>query len=331
MRDRLTRRAFIHDVVAITGVISLPGCAYRAAPQRMPRVGFMTGNIPSLVAAFQDEMRRLGYVHGKTIHLENRLARSNTNDTSVHVAELTSLDLDFIVVAALPQALAVRRADPAMPMVIITCPGMVSNAFAATLERPGGIYTGMDELPPGVTEKRLQLLKEAAPSIVRVALLSTTPGNGGHETQLAEARTASAALGFAVKPYRARSLPELRTALESIANDDMEGLLNFQGGLSLEHRTLIVGFVEEQRIPAIYQSEFFVDAGGLMSWAPDIHEQYRMGARYADRIIRGESPGDIPVQYPGRYSLTLSAPAAARIGFRLPPSLTGKADRLLSQ
>jgi putative ABC transport system substrate-binding protein len=296
----------------------------------MPRVGFMSGNLPSLVAAFQDELRRLGYVDGKNIHVESRLARPNTTDTPAHAAELASLGLDFLVVAALPQALAVRRANPALPMVIITCPGMVSNGFAATFERPGGIYTGIDELPPGVTAKRLQLLKEAVPGVVRVALLSTTPGVGGHETQLAEARDASTGLGVTVQPYRATSLPELRTALESIAEDNVDGLLNFQGGLSLEYRALIVEFLDAHRMPAIYQSEFFVAAGGLMSWAPDIHEQYRMGARYAHQIIRGANPGDLPIQYPGRYYLTVNTAAAARIGLWLPPSFTAKADKLLS-
>ena len=101
------------------------------------------------------------------------------------------MDLDFAVVVALPQALALRQASPKMPMVIITCPGMVSNGFAKTMERPAGIYTGLDESPPGVTRTRLQLLQRAAPLISRVALLSTTPGRGGHETQLADAEAAA--------------------------------------------------------------------------------------------------------------------------------------------
>jgi putative ABC transport system substrate-binding protein len=291
----------------------------------------MSGNEPSLVAAFEDELRKLGYARGRNLHLEIRLARPNTTDTSVHAAELASLGLDFIVAAALPQALAVRAANPAMPMVIITCPGMVTNGFAQTLERPGGIYTGMDELPPGVTTKRLQLLQRAAPAVSRVALLSTTPGKGGHETQLNEAQIAAAAIGVAVKPYRATSLAELKASLGSIVQDGMNGLLNFQGGLSLANRELIVQFTEANRLPAIYQSEFFVDAGGLMSWAPDQLEQYRMGARYADRIIRGEKPADLPILYPRPYFLTINAGAAERIGLKLPPAFIAEAERVRSQ
>jgi putative ABC transport system substrate-binding protein len=289
----------------------------------------MSGNEPGLVAAFLEELRQLGYTPGNNLTLEARLARPNTNDTALHAAELSSLGLDFVVVAALPQALAVRRTNPAMPMVIITCPGMVSNGFARTLEQPGGIYTGIDELPPGVTALRLRLLKEAAPAVSRVALLSTTPGVGGHETQLTEAVEAGGEIGVTVRPYRAQTLAELRTALDSIAGDGIDGLLNFQGGLSLANRSLIVDFVATHRIPAIYQSELFVDAGGLMAWAPDQYEQYREGARYADKIIRGARPGDLPVLYPGKYFLTLNRLTAARLEMDISPSFAAKVHRMV--
>src|SRR6185436_2312379 len=132
---------------------------------------------------------------------------------------------------------------------------------------------------PGVTRKRLQLLKRAAPSISRVALLSTTPGRGGHETQVADAEQIAKELGLAVKVYRASSVAELTPALDAIRSDGMNGLLNFQGGLSLANRQMIVDFAAAFRLPAVYQSAFFVESGGLMAWAPDQREQYRTGAR----------------------------------------------------
>jgi putative ABC transport system substrate-binding protein len=183
---------------------------------------------------------------------------------------------------------------------------MVSNGFAESLERPGGIYTGMDELPPGATRHRLQLLKRAAPSVSRIALLSTTPGRGGHETQLADAQRAASDLGFRVKAYRASSLSGLTTALESIRTDQMNGLLNFQGGLSLANRQTIVDFAAAHRLPAVYQSLFFVESGGLMAWAPDQRDQYRLGTRYADQILKGKKPDDLPVQHLEPYQLHLN-------------------------
>jgi putative ABC transport system substrate-binding protein len=239
------------------------------------------------------------------------------------------MDLELILAAALPQALEIRKNNPQMPMVIATCPGMISNGFAKTLKRPGGHYTGMDELPPGVTAKRLRLLKTAAPNVSRVALLSTTPGTGGHEAQLADAVETAKSLGVTVKPYRASTLKELETALAAIVDDGMNGLANFQGGLSLANRQLIVDFAAKNRLPAVYQASFFVEAGGLMAWAPDQEEQYREAARYVDRILKGAKPGDLPVHYPSRYDLIIGKSAAERIGLVLPPKLVAQANRVL--
>jgi putative ABC transport system substrate-binding protein len=325
-----TRRAFLADVARFGVALPLIDGARDTTQPRRPRIGFMSGVYPSLISSFEDEMRTLGYSPGQNIHIEIRIGRPNTNDLMVHAAELGAMDLDFVVVAALPQALVMRQVNPRMPMVIITCPGMVSNGFAESLERPGGIYTGMDELPPGVTRKRLALLKRAAPSVSRVALLSTTPGRGGHETQLADAEAAARDLGFSVKVYRASSVGEITSALDAMRSDRMNGLLNFQGGLSLANRQMIVDFAAANRLPAVYQSLFFVESGGLMAWAPDQRDQYRLGARYADQILKGRKPGDIPVQHPEPYRLHLNTKAAAAIGLTLPADLVAEAETVLS-
>jgi ABC-type uncharacterized transport system substrate-binding protein len=325
-----TRRMFLAGMARFSAVLPLIHWSRAMAQQRVPRIGFMSGAEPSLIASFEDEMRKLGYAPGKDIHVELRVGRMYTSDTAAHAAELGAMDLDFVVAAALPQALAMRQANPRMPMVIITCPGMVSNGFAESLERPGGLYTGMDELPPGVTRKRLQLLKRAAPSVSRVALLSTTPGRGGHETQLADAERSAPELGISVKAYRAGSISEITTALAAIRSDQMDGLVNFQGGLSLANRQMIIDFAAAHRLPAVYQSLFFVESGGLMAWAPDQRDQYRLGARYADQILKGKKPGDIPVQHPEPYRLHLNRSAAAAVGLTLPADLLAEADKVLS-
>jgi putative ABC transport system substrate-binding protein len=324
-----SRRTLLADMARFTAALPLIDWSRHLAQPRVPRIGFMSGAEPSLISSFEDEMRRLGYALGTNIRIEKRIGRPNTNDSTVHAAELGAMDLDFVVVAALPQALVMRQANPRMPMVIITCPGMVSNGFAATLERPGGIYTGLDELPPGVTRKRLQLLKRAAPAVSRVALLSTTPGRGGHETQAADAEGAARELGFTVKVYRASSLGEINAALAALRSDQMNGLLNFQGGLSLANRQVIVDFAAAHRLPAVYQSHFFVESGGLMAWAPDQREQYRVGARMADQILKGKKPGDIPVQHPQPYGLHLNQRAAAGLGLMLPADLVAEAETVV--
>jgi putative tryptophan/tyrosine transport system substrate-binding protein len=332
MTDQLTRRAFVRDLIVLGGAAPLIAAgADQTRPPRLRRIGFMVGaGYPPLVTALMDELRKLGHVEGENIVVETRLSRPNSPDIATQAAELAHMDLELIVAGSLPQALEVRKANPAMPMVIATCPGMVSNGFAQSLEHPGGNVTGMDELPPGVTTKRLTLLKTAAPKVSRVALLSTTPGRGGHELQLADAQQAAPALGIEVKPYRAASLAELKQALAASVADGMNGLLNFQGGLSLANRQLIVDFAAEHRLPAIYQATLFAEAGGLMAWAPDLENQYRMAARFVDKILKGAKPGDLPIEHPPHYYLTIHSGAAQKLGLTLPAALLAQAHRVLA-
>lgn len=331
MTSIYSRRSFVKSLGLFCGALPLMARAQQGRAPRVKRIGFLSGAVPTLIKAFEEELRRLGHAEGKNLVIEKRISRPNTSDLVEQAAELARMDFDLIVAAALPQALEVRKANPDMPMVIATCPGMVSNGFAKSLKRPGGIYTGMDELPPGVTARRLRLLKTAAPEVSRVALLSTTPGRGGHETQLADAEKTAKSLRLTVKPYRATSLKELEAALAAIINDGMDGLMNFQGGLSLANRQLIVDFAAKNGLPAIYQATFFVEAGGLMAWAPDQEEQYREAARYVDRILSGAKPGDLPIHYPSRYYLIINKSAAQGLRLDLPPKLVAQADRVLPQ
>ena len=324
-----TRRSFVRGVGLFGCALPLAALAQRIHSPRVRRIGLLSGAVPSLIKAFDEEMLKLGYVEGENIRIEKRISRPNSPDLIEYAAELARMDLELIVAAALPQAIELRKNNPNMPMVIATCPGMVSNGFARSLKRPGGIYTGIDELPPGVTATRLRLLKTAAPKVSRVALLSTTPGRGGHEVQLADAERAAGSLRLIVKPYRAASLKELETALATISSDRMDGLANFQGAVSLANRQLVVDFAAKNRLPAVYQSAFFVEAGGLMAWAPNQEGQYRMAARYVDKILRGAKPGDLPVSHPGRYYLSINKSAAQAIGLALPSALVAKADRVL--
>jgi putative ABC transport system substrate-binding protein len=327
----VSRRAFVRDVLSILSAGSLvAACTHHVRRAKLRRIGFIVGaGYDPFFAAFMDELHSLGYREGADITIETRFARPNTSDTSRMSGELAHMDLELIVAGALPFGLQLRAANPAMPMVLATCPGMISNGFAQSLEHPGGNVTGVDELPPGVTAKRLTLLKTAVPALSTVALLSTTPGRGGHEAQLADAEQTAKTLGIRVKPYRAASLAELHNALAAIVDDKMDGLLSFQGGLSVSSRQLIVDFAAEHRLPAIYQATLFAEAGGLMSWAPDLQNQYRIAAQYVDKILRGAKPGDLPIVHPPKYYLTIHASAARRLGLSLPPALLAQADRVL--
>ena len=289
------RRSFVRSLAGFGCAALLFPPASRAQNPRVRRIGLVIGDDPDGGGvAFRETLRALGYAEGQNLYIQ---ARENAPADSA--TELARMDLELVVAQALPYALAARAANPAMPLVIVTTPGIVSNGFAKTMERPGGNATGIDELPPGVTAKRLELLKIAAPAASKIALLSTTPGRGGHETQFADAREAAARLGLVVKPYRATTAEELQRAFGSIAGDGMNGLLNFQGGLSVRNRQPIADFAAKYRIPAIYQATMFATrAGGLMTWAPDLTEQHREAARYVAQILKGSNPGDLPSVIP---------------------------------
>lgn len=325
------RRRFVQNIAVIGGTLPLLACVHKIRSSGPPRVGFIIGaGYDANVAAFKEELRQLGYDEGENLIFEERISQPNSNDLPLMAAELTGMRVDVIVAASLPIALAVRNANPQMPMVVATCPGMVSNGFAQSLEHPGGNVTGLDELPPGLTKRRMELLKAAAPGATRIALLSTTPGSGGHEAQMADAVEAAGSLGVQVKGYRVRTFEELAPALRAIAADGMQGLVNFQGGLSLTNRHMIVDFAIDHRLPGIYQATLFAEAGGLMAWAPDLIEQFRIAARFVDQILRGARPGDLPIKHPERYYLTINARTATRIGLELPPALLAQAHRVLT-
>ena len=217
----------------------------------------------------------------------------------------------------------------AFPVAFRTSPGMVSNRFAKSLEHAGGNVTGMEQLPPGVTAKRLTLLKTVAPSISRVALLSTTPGNGGHETQAADAEQAAASLRISVKVYRATSLPELETALASIASDDIERTREFPGRPVNREPSDDRRFRRAASHPSGVSGD---DTYGTRrsSWAPDLVEQQRIVTSYVDKILKGAKPGDLPIRYPPGYAWTSNLVAAKGLELALSPSVLAQADRVIS-
>ena len=320
----LSRRAFTALAVA-SGTSLTCGCLHRPRA-RLARIGFAIGDgFPTLVEAFRSELTRLGYVEGQNLVLEERISRA-PGDGSRQLRELAAMNLDVIVVAALSFALELKAMGTSTPVVVATTPGFVANRLAQSFQRPGGNFTGIDELPPGLTAKRLRLLTTAAPHMRKVALISTTPGSVSHGIQLADAEDEASKLGVVVRAYRAASRSELEQTLAAIAADHMEGLVNFQGGLSLSNRELIIVFAKRYRMPAIYQSKLFVESGGLMALSPNQEEQFRTAARYADRVVRGAKPGDLPLQYPGRYYLSVNLGAATAIGLQLPQDVLQRAD-----
>jgi putative tryptophan/tyrosine transport system substrate-binding protein len=330
MKNITTRQEFLRTLSLLCAAPLLSSNADYFNQKSLPKIGFLSGaGVLHLEKVFMDELKLLGLNEGENIHVEIRLARPNTGELVLMAEELAKMDLALIVVASLPIALEVRKRNPKMPMILCTCPGMVSNGFAETLEHPGGIYTGMDELPPGVTATRLQLLKAAVPGATRIALMSATPGKGGHEVQLADAEKTAASLGIEVKPYRVSSLPELEKALASVIADGMQGMVVFQGALTLANREMVVDFALRNKLPVIYQQAAFVELDDLMSWAPDLEQQFKEAAHYVAKILKGAKPGDLAVKHPDKYYLTLNSKTAETIGVKFSGDLLKKATTII--
>lgn len=329
MHTRVTRRQFVKTLSLLCAIPSI-SLSQLEDNHTIPRIGFLSGAGPlGLEKVFTEELKKLGFEEGKTVQIVMRLARPNTTDLAAMATELAGMDLSLIVAASLPIALEIRKNNPKMPMVLATCPGMVSNGFAKSLEHPGGIYTGMDELPKGVVAKRLQLLKAAVPTAKRIALLSATPGVGGHEAQVAEAETTAPTLGIEVRPYSVKSLEDLQKSLKDLTKDGVDGMVVFQGALTLANRKMVVDFAAQNRLPVIYQQSVFVEVGGLMAWAPDLQQQFREAAHFVEKILKGAKPGDLPVKHPDKYYLTLNKTAASQIGVKFSNELIAEATTVI--
>lgn len=313
-------------VAGTVAALASGASANAARLARLPRIGLMVrdGN-PEFVAAFTDELARLGHVDGRTVVIEKRLARPDLSDVPAQARELARTDLKVIVVGSTTWANEVLKANPNMPIIIVTAAAMVESGYAKSRERPGGNVTGGEELPPGLTGKRMSLLKRLAPDVSRMGLLAAAE-NAAYRVQLEDALATAARLGVTVKPYPAPSPRAIEQALRAMVADGMNGLVNFQSGFSLAHRQFIVDFAAQHRLPAIYQATRFVDAGGLMAYSPDQDEQFREAARKADKVLRGARVGDLPITYPPRYFLTINVAAAKALGLEIPPDLAREAD-----
>jgi putative ABC transport system substrate-binding protein len=280
------------------------------------------------VAAVRKALSDLGYVEGRDVVIVPVYAEGKPERAADLALGLVRLPVDVALTATIPNALALQKASATLPIVIAAGGDLVGSHLAASGERPGGTITGVDQLPPGITGKRLGLLKEVSPGITRVAILSTAP-SASHALQSSDAETAAKDLGISLRIYQVRRAAELPGVFEAIRQGGADGLLLFFGGLSIQERKPIVDFAAKQRIPAMYGVDDFVDAGGLMSYGPSLPDLFRQATAYVDKILKGAKPGDLAISYPKRIYLTVNLKTAAALGLTISPSLLSKADQVI--
>jgi putative ABC transport system substrate-binding protein len=326
----MDRRAFIVGGVAL---LAAPLGAGAQQTKTIPRIGFLTDGTPSSnavsIAAFQQGLRDLGYVEGRTIDVEYRYGEGKTERFPGLVAELADQNPAVLVVAGATATRAAARVTKRIPLVMTNVTDPVGLGFVASLARPGGNLTGLSNLSPELGRKRLEQLREIVPRLTRVAVLGD-PSSPSHAPQWRETESAAQSLGVAVQSVEVREPnPDFTGAFAAITRHGAEALMTLSQPLILVHRKQIVDFSATRRMPAMFHAQEFVEAGGLMSYGPNVPDLYRRAATFVDRILKGAKPADLPVEQPATFELALNRKTAKAFGLTIPPSLLLRADQLI--
>jgi putative ABC transport system substrate-binding protein len=308
-----------------------PLAARAQQPAKVPRIGFLGNSTAALesnlVGPFREGLRDLGYEEGLSIAIEYRWAQGMYERFPVLIAELIGLNVDVIVTAGTPAALAVKKATTSIPLVMIAVGEPVETGLVASLARPGGNATGVSSLSYGIAGKRLELLREVVPSISRIAVL-WNPGSPIMVIQEEETRAAAEVLGMKMLSLGVRTLEEIEEAFAAIVRERPGALVVLADRLFLHHRRRIMDFAIEQRLP-VHAYRELVEIGGLMSYEPDYADLHRRAAAYVDKILKGAKPADLPVERPVKFVLVLNLQAARQLGVTVPPSVMLRADEVI--
>ena len=245
-----------------------------------------------------------------------------------YAAELVTLAPDVILAASSSALEPLQRATLTVPIVFVTIADPVGAGFVNSLARPGGNATGFSQFEYGVIGKWLELLKEIAPGVTRVAVIRDPTISAG-AGQFGAIQTAAPSFGVEVNPVNMRDAGEIERAIAGFARSANGGLILTAGPLGTVHRELIVTLAARHKLPAVYYERYFVTGGGLISYGPHLIDQYQHAAGYVDRILKGEKPADLPVQAPTKYELAINLKTAKALGLTVPPSLLARADEVI--
>ncbi len=312
---------------ALLLAITFPAEAQQKA--NVPRIGFLSATRPSPdQEAFQAGLRVLGYTEGKNIIVEYRYAEGVAEQLSNLAAELVRAKVDLIVVTGVPGAHAAKNTTKTIPIVMTNVGDPVGEGLVANLAHPGGNITGLSTLTPGLGGKQVELVKQAFPTLSRVAVL-WHPSIISNTLSLGEVKAGAAALKMTVQPLELRTRDDLELAFSSMEKTRGSALIVLRGPITFSRRAEIVNLAIKRRLPAIYSDKDFVDADGLMSYGPSYFDLLRRAATYVDKILKGAKPGDLPVEQPTKFEFVINLKTAKQIGLMIPPSVLYRADKVI--
>jgi putative tryptophan/tyrosine transport system substrate-binding protein len=321
------------DFIAGLGSAAVcPVVARAQQPERMRRIGVIVTDagdraIQARLAAFRQGLERFGWSEGRNVRIDVREPQGSAERAQVFVKELVALQPDVILSAG-PQVTAMfQRESRAIPIVFVSVADPIAFGFVASLARPGGNITGLLQYQASITGKWLQMLKEIAPDLARVACMGAKRAPYDYFVRAAESLAPS--LGIELVPTPVETAADIERAIESFARVPDGGLLLTPGGTANLDRDLIIALAARYRLPAVYTGRDYVSAGGLMSYGIDIVDMYRQAASYVDRILRGDKPADLPVQAPVRFETVLNLKTAKALGLTIPETLLATADQVI--
>ena len=324
------------NIFRLTAIIAiLLGCGAMAQAQqakKIPRIGVLLSGSRSSTStntdAFRQGLRELGYVEGQNIIIEYRWGDTMEGSLPNLFAEVIRLNPDVIVTGSTPAVLAAKNATRTIPIVMTNSSDAVRDGLVASLARPGGNVTGLSIFVPELTGKRLELLKETVPKLSRVATIWNT-ANPGNTPLLKDMEVAARELGLKLQSVGIRGPDDLEGAFATIAKSHAGALNVLSDAFMATNRTLITGLALKNRLPSIYPSDGYVQAGGLMSYGPSLTATYQRAAYFVDMILKGAKPADLPVEQPTRFELVVNLKTAKQIGLTIPPNVLARADRVI--
>jgi len=293
---------------------------------RVPKVGFLGG--APFIQVFDQGLRELGYTDGQNIVIEQISWADRDEELPILAAELVRRKIDVLVAGTTPRALAARNATTTIPIVMVNVADPVATGLVVSLARPGGNVTGLSRVSLDLIGKNLELLREAAPVVTRLAVL-VNPTHALHPALLNSAKHTAALLTLKLEPVEAAAPKELEHAFSVIARKRVNALLVLPDGMFWGERRRIADFALTSRLPSMFGNTEHAEAGGLMSYAPSSLEPYRRAAYYVDKILKGAKPADLPVEQPTKFELVINLKTAKALGLTIPQTLLLRADQLI--
>jgi len=304
-------------------------------PKKVPRIGYLSSGSPSTnlgyLQAFLQGLRELGYVEGKNVLIEYKWAEGRFERMPELAEELVRLKVDIIIAPNSAIARAAKKATSTIPIVMANAGNPFGEGLVANLAHPGGNVTGLTNLSQELSGKRLELLKQIFPTLVRAAVLSTPPGRGQERRDVKELLAAATFLKLQLQILEVRIDDEFEKAFEDAAKARATALVvtSEPSGLLLRNRKQIVELSSKNRLPAMYPQLIYVNIGGLMSYAANELEMYRRAATYVDKILKGAKPAELPVEQPTKFEFIINLKAAKQIDLPFPPNVLALADKVI--